>query len=650
MPGIASNCAACHVPAGTATSFAGIGAIVGMPPTSPTGSGSHMPTGTSCETCHLASLPTGLIAASATKTAPGTAFATPAPGSAQIHTGITSGCTSCHEASYVWMGVSAYPISPSFLSPGAQYTGFQTRPRTAAGTYNVADAAHPTTGDCAQCHGNTSAFTGADKPANHIPYASGVNCDACHISTDYSVMPTLAAIHANAPSTTSNCAQCHGSAASSFAIPAANFTIVGLPSNHLPTAASCETCHVGAGSSITSLPVGNGAKFSGSLMSHAGIASNCAACHVPAGTTAAFAGIGAIVGQPATSPMGASSHIPVGNACETCHLASAADRADPGVGRQDRARHGLRDPRARQRTDPHRHHLGLHELPRGQLCVDGRRAPIRSRRPRSQPAHSTPASRRGHARRPAPTTWPTQRTRRTGDCAQCHGNTSAFTGVDKPANHIPYSASATCNACHTGTDYSVMPTLAAIHANAPSTTSNCAQCHGSAAASFAIPAANFSIVGLPSNHLPTSASCETCHVGAGSSITSLPVGNGAKFSGSLMSHAGITNNCSACHTPAGANAAFAGISAIVGMPATSPMGSSAHIPSGTTCETCHLASLPTGLIAASATKTAPGTAFATPAPGSAQIHTGITSGCTSCHEASYVWMGVERLPDLADRR
>ena len=223
--GIASNCAACHVPAGTAASLRRHRrASSGMPPTSPMGAGSHIPSGTTCETCHLASLPTGLIAASATKTAPGTAFATPAPGSAQIHTGVTSGCTSCHEASYVWMGVSAYPISPSFLSPGAQYTGFQTRPRTAAGTYNVADAAHPSTGDCAQCHGNTSAFTGVDKPANHIPYASGVNCDACHISTDYSVMPTLAAIHANAPSTTSNCAQCHGSAAASFAIPAANFT------------------------------------------------------------------------------------------------------------------------------------------------------------------------------------------------------------------------------------------------------------------------------------------------------------------------------------------------------------------------------------------------------------------------------------------
>ena len=57
--------------------------------------------------------------------------------------GITSGCSGCHEASFVWMGVTAYPISPATLTTGAQYTGFQTRPRAAAGTYNVADAAHP---------------------------------------------------------------------------------------------------------------------------------------------------------------------------------------------------------------------------------------------------------------------------------------------------------------------------------------------------------------------------------------------------------------------------------------------------------------------------------------------------------------------------
>ena len=159
-----------------------------------------------------------------------------------------------------------------------------------------------------------------------------------------------------------------------------------------------------------------------------------------------------------------------------------------------------------------------------------------------------------------------------------------------------------------------MPTLLNIHANAPSTTSNCAQCHGAnVVAGFAIPAANFSIVGPPSNHMPITTACEVCHVGPGSSVTTTPVGNGAKFSNSRMSHTGITNKCDTCHGPSITGSSFAGVSRIVVMPPTSPVGASAHIPSSTTCEACHLGTTPAGLILASTTKPAPGTLFATPA-------------------------------------
>ena len=232
-----------------------------------------------------------------------------------------------------------------------------------------------------------------------------------------------------------------------------------------------------------------------------------------------------------------------------------------------------------------------------------------------------------------------------GDCSDCHVGTVSFVAAQsKPANHIPYAASAQCSACHTSGDFAVMPTLANIHANAQSTTSNCAQCHGAAAPSFAIPAVGFSVVGLPGNHIPTSASCETCHVGAGSSIAATPVGNGARFSGSLMSHVGITGNCAACHGPGISGSTFVGVGQIVAMPPTSPVGPTSHIPSSTTCETCHLATVPAGQIAAAATKTAPGTAFASPAPTTAQIHTGITGGCSSCHESNSVWMGMAAYP------
>ena len=641
--GITSNCAACHGPGLNGSSFTGISQIVSMPATSPMGSSSHIPSSTTCETCHLGSTPAGMVAASATKTAPGTLFATPVPTTAQIHTGITSGCSSCHDTNDVWMGMSAYPIAPTVLTSGAQYTGFQARPMATAGSYSVADASHPTTGDCSLCHTGTNYFTGAVMPANHIPIATGAACNACHTSTDYSVLPTLTNIHAYAPSTSTNCAQCHGSAAASFAIPAASFTIVGLPGAHVPTSAACESCHVGAGSSIAATPVVNGAKFSGSLMSHAGITSNCVACHGPSITGSSFTGITKIVVLPPTSPMGASSHIPSSTTCETCHLATTpaamvaanATKTAPGT------------LFATPAPTTSQIHTGMtsgctscHEA--NDVWMGMSAYPI------TPTVLTAGAQYMGFQTRPvaAASTYGVADAAHTatGDCVQCHASTAYFSATATPSNHIPFAASAQCAACHTSTDFSVLPTLTNIHANAPSTSTNCVQCHGSAAASFAIPAASFTIVGLPVAHIPTSAACESCHVGAGSSIAATPVLNGAKFSGSLMSHTGITSNCVACHGPSITGSTFAGVSQIVVMPATSPMGASAHIPSGTTCETCHLGSTPAGMVAASATKTAPGTLFATPAPTTTQIHTGITAGCSSCHEASYVWMGMSAYP------
>ncbi len=641
--GISSNCAACHGPGINGSSFIGINQIVSMPATAPMGASSHIPSGSNCESCHLGSMPTALVAANATKTAPGTFFATPAPTTAQIHSGLSSGCSSCHDTNNVWMGMSAYPIAPAVFTSGAQYTGFHTRPAATSGSYSVADAAHPSSGDCSLCHTGTSYFVGAGVPSNHIPTATGAQCNTCHTSTDYSVMPTLANIHANAPSTSSNCAQCHGVAAASFAIPAANFAIVGLPSNHIPTGLGCESCHVAAGSSMVATPVANGAKFSGSLMSHRGIVSNCVACHGPSITGATFLGVSQIVAMPATSPMGASSHIPSSTTCETCHLGAtpaglipaSATKTAPGslfatpVPTTAQIHTGITAGCSScHETNSVWMGMDAYPIAPAVLTAGAQYTGFHARPTAAGGAYSVADAAHVNA----------------GDCAQCHTGTNFFSANVTPINHIPFAGTALCTACHTSADYSVMPSLANIHANAPSTASNCAQCHGSAAASFAIPAANFTIVGMPATHIPSSAACESCHVGAGSSVAVTPVPNGAKFSGSLMSHGGITSNCVACHGPNITGSSFAGVSKIVVMPATSPAGANAHIPSSTTCENCHLGTIPAAMVAASSTKAAPGTLFASPAPTTAQIHSGVTSGCSSCHDTNMVWMGVNAYP------
>jgi hypothetical protein len=638
-----TTCVECHGPTVATGGFAGITRVVVMPQTSPAGTSSHIPSSTACEACHQASTPSGLIAASATLPVPGSLFATPVPSTSQIHAGVTSGCTACHEGGNVWMDMTKYPISPTALTGNAttQYLGFQTRPGRTAGTYTIADAAHPATGDCVACHGNTNYFEGMLKPSNHIPTASTASCTNCHTGTDFSVMPTLTAIHQYAPSTTTNCAQCHGSAAASFAIPAANFTIVGLPSNHIPTSQSCEVCHVGAGSSITATPVVDGAKFTNSLMKHQGV-TTCVECHGPNVTT--FAGITKIVILPKTSPAGATSHIPSSSACETCHqgtvpsgfVAANAVLTAPGTLFASPA------------PSTSQIHAGVssgcaacHEG--GNVWMGMTKYPIS---PTTVTGNSA-TQYTGFNTRPGPaaSTYTLQDAVHptTGDCGSCHTNTNYFEAAAKPSNHIPTATTASCTNCHTSSDFSVMPTIAAIHQYAPSTT-NCTQCHGSAASSFAIPAANFTIVGLPSNHIPTSQSCEVCHVGAGSSVTATPVPNGAKFSGSRMNHAGTTT-CAECHGPTITGASFVGITKIIVMPPVTPAGAgTAHIPTGTACETCHAGSAPSGLIAANAALTAPGSLFATPVPSPAQIHSGITSNCQACHESPYAWMSMSKYP------
>jgi hypothetical protein len=495
-----------------------------------------------------------------------------------------------------------------------------------------------TTLECNACHKVMQPFTaGLVIPPNHIPYSSAASCTACHKSNDFSVVPSMTDVHANAQSTTTNCIQCHGSVAASYAIPAANFKIVGIPAGHITSNAdaACESCHVGANSSIKALPVVDGAKFTNSAMSHAGL-TTCVSCHGP--TAGGFFGINQLVVMPPTSPAGANSHIPSATACEGCHVAPGtlvpANAPTLTLGAT-----GFLTPLPStgqiHANIASKNCSSCHES--GNVWVDMGQYPLMPATLGVSTTHYM-----GFQARPlaaasgfsiADPAHPG-----TGDCSQCHTRTDYFEGNVKPPNHIPYLASATCESCHKNPNFSVSPSLTDIHANAQSTTTNCSQCHGSAAASFAIPAANFKIVGIPAGHITSNADapCETCHVGANSSIKVLPVVDGAKFANSAMSHAGLTT-CVSCHGPTAGG--FFGVSQLVVMPATSPAGANSHIPSVTACETCHVA--PVGLVALPTALPALGaTGFLAPVPSTAQIHTGITGNCASCHEGGNVWLDI----------
>ncbi|MEY4099519.1 MAG: hypothetical protein RL300_690, partial [Pseudomonadota bacterium] len=206
-------------------------------------------------------------------------------------------------------------------------------------------------------------------------------------------------------------------------------------------------------------------------------------------------------------------------------------------------------------------------------------------------------------------------------CGTCH-TTLSFGTYKAPSNHIPVAPGAACQACHNLSDLGQMPSMTAIHANAPSTSTNCEVCHSATnAARFNTAKMVPAIVAPPANHIPMGAlGCASCHVGGNSSLT-LPVTEASKFSNSAFSHSGISTGCDACHGASITSSSFYGV-----IPKNIAALSPAHLPTTASCETCHINSIPSGLVTVDGANAGAAT-FA-----NAQFsHGGISSNCVSCH-------------------
>ncbi|MEP7139399.1 MAG: hypothetical protein ABI745_07230, partial [Caldimonas sp.] len=196
--------------------------------------------------------------------------------------------------------MAAYPIAPTTVVASAQYTGFHTRPRAAAGTFNVSDAGHPAAGDCSQCHSGTNYFTGTIKPNGHIP-TTLATCSTCHVvAGDFSVAGLTnngATLHTGIAT---NCIACHsaGAGVGPFAGCATQATCGSPPpltyqpkttplaaggsptapssQTHVPTVGiTCEKCH--SASAFTSFA---GMKMKGNTAAHTAVgAATCQSCH-----------------------------------------------------------------------------------------------------------------------------------------------------------------------------------------------------------------------------------------------------------------------------------------------------------------------------------------------------------------------------------
>jgi hypothetical protein len=146
------------------------------------------------------------------------------------------------------------------------------------------------------------------------------------------------------------------------------------------------------------------------------------------------------------------------------------------------------------------------------------------------------------------------------DCATCHTGQvfAGVTPVSKPGNHLPTSLA--CETCHLASKFTVFSGTAMNHTGI---VSDCASCHNGQVFAGVTPVAK------PTNHIPTGATCETCH--AASKFTN--------FSGTAMNHVGITNNCMSCHSD---GMSFAGVT-----PVRKQDAPIVHLTTALDCSSCH---------------------------------------------------------------
>ena len=427
--------------------------------------------------------------------------------------------------------------------------------------------------DCATCHIVGNHYGATAKPAKHV--ATNVQCDTCHKTTLWTP-----AFFSHVGIAIGTCGTCHNGTNAKGKADAAT--------PHPLTALDCSSCHttisfIGAASVLpanhlpTTQPcslchaIGYGA--GSGLMNHAGIVSNCNSCH----NEQTFA-VGV---TPKRKQDAAVTHLTTSLDCSSCHTSTTsftgATMTVLPAGHFPSAQSCAlcHAPRGFGANSGIMNHLGITN--NCVQCHNGQTFAVGAQ-PKYKPTGTPPH---------VPTT---------GSCEACHSanqiDPGGFLITTIPMmNHAGITNN--CNTCHNGQVFvGVTPTRKTSTPTHNATTKDCSVCHNSTATFTG------AVGELPLGHLASSQPCSSCHLN----------GNYGPGSG-MMNHFGIINNCSSCH---------AGQTFAVGMKPKSK--STAHfpttsVPNGTRCEICHLPSNTNG------------GEFSL----GAMSHTGIATGCASCH-------------------
>ncbi len=584
---------------------------------------------TTCDTCHEAGLSFYLGASTpALQGRPANHVSTPNPPSQA-----TGDCNLCHNTT-VWTTPTTLPNGHMPI-PGTQtcsvcHVGNLS---TIAGYVTMASIPILHTGittGCDQCHGGTTPLTFYNNndnpkaaPATHIPSFANNDCSACHknnfVAGGFGPMNMTQATHTAVSA--SACKTCH-EAGLSFYMGAANPGLQGRPADHTAgqqvAPNDCSLCHTTANWITTVLPAGhmpnpanqtcnvchtsaptNYKVFAANSVFHTGIAGGCAQCH-GAGTQLSFYNNDMVVKDNVLAP----AHIPylAGTDCSVCHKSTTYAVGTFGPMNMTQATHAVVSTTC----------ATCHGTATVSFYM-GAANPTLQLRPSDH----------------------TSGTMLTGDCGGCH-TTANWNSNALPAGHMPNPGNQACTVCHTGApaNYKVFAANSVLHTGI---TSNCSQCHG---AGIQLSFANNDMVikdnVLSPAHIPYLAGtdCSSCH-----KSTTYAAGTFGPMNMSQATHAFVSTTCDTCHASAAGSLYMGAASPALQLrPADHNSGTMAT----GDCGGCHTTanwnsgSLPAGHMPTPGTATcsvchtAAPTNYTTMAS-NAILHTGITSGCITCH-------------------
>ena len=532
----------------------------------------HMPNpaGTNCTVCHT--------------TAPTDYTTATLAANSVLHTGISGGCDTCHgspSGALTWY--NNYTPKDAVLSPAHI-------PYTAAT-------------DCSSCHSSATYPAGTFGPMNMTQATHNfvaTTCNTCHEAglsfTMGAASPGLQGRPADhslgqmgAPT---DCSQCHTTA---------NWNSSTLPTGHLPNPASqpCATCHASAPSDYTPSTLASNTTL------HTGITSNCGLCHgSPSGALTFYNNY-----TPKAAVL-APSHIPylAGTDCAPCHSAQAAVTRTFGPMNMTQTTHTYVPTTC---NTCHEANLSFYM---------GSASPALQGRPAD---HTT-------GQMVAP-----------NDCSLCH-TTANWNSNTMPAGHMPNPANSACTVCHSTApaDYTTA-TLAANSVLHTGITSNCGQCHGSASTPLTW-YNNFTPKDavLSPSHIPytSGTDCSSCH-----SSATYAAGTFGPMNMTQAKHSFVPGTCDTCHEAGLSFYMGAASPALQGRPADHTTG---QMVAPNDCSICHTTAnwnsttLPSGHMPNPANSactvchtTAPADYSTATLAANATLHTGITSGCITCHGA-----------------